>query len=81
MHSFHYLRYPEEIARLIVTQLGHITRAQLLAAGSHPSWIERHLQTGELIPIHAGRLARAPRGHRAPTAAPPRDQDPPQLVA
>ena len=47
-------RYPDEISRLIVKQLGYVTREQLRTAGVHPSWIERHIQLGDLIAVHAG---------------------------
>ena len=47
-------RYPDEISRLIARQLGHITREQLLRADLHPSKVERHVQRGDLIPVHAG---------------------------
>lgn len=44
----------KEISRLVARQLGHITRLQLLRAGLNPAWIERHVASGELIPVHAG---------------------------
>lgn len=47
-------RYSPQIARLVERQLGHITRRQLLDAGRHPSWIERHIRIGDLIVVHAG---------------------------
>ena len=60
------------MSRLVARQLGHITRAQLLALGATPGWIESQLHLGHLIGVHAGVYAvgHVPRhAHARATAA------------
>jgi very-short-patch-repair endonuclease len=43
-----------KILQLAGRQLGHVTRAQLLALGCSSRWIDSQIRQGLLIPVHAG---------------------------
>jgi very-short-patch-repair endonuclease len=44
----------QEISQLVTRQLGHVTRAQLLALELSAAWVDHRVAVGELIPVHAG---------------------------